>query len=348
MAGGASGREVEQVRQSVRAWLGAAFGAPPPSQDLDENGWAYARGVGVAGLVRRAVEQAGGRLVPSASNVEAARDLRAALQVDLDRRALSRLLTDAGIPHVWLKGAVSDHALHGGIGARQTCDLDVWIQPADEPAARRALLRAGYAEVMFAGHRLRKRLSKERLWTHPGRMPVDLHVRLVDSLLPRAPHDMWQRALALRARAPMLEPCDALLYTAANWAGGGFDGTEKLAADGMALWRSVDWCEIERRLARWPVQRALWIFLDTIRTQFLDPVPMSWIETLQPPPGHRAVLRRAVQKKRSTLHQMTSWQWALNGRATWPIRAIGTWGLVRLGDGVWDHVSLRLARDETS
>jgi Uncharacterised nucleotidyltransferase len=94
---------------------------------------------------------------------------------------ICRLLRDAGVGAVCLKGPTLAHWLYGTVGFRRFADLDVMVAPRDVTAAYRALAPHGY--------RLPERMSVRTAqaiyrglgaWplTHTDRYPVDLHFRL--------------------------------------------------------------------------------------------------------------------------------------------------------------------------
>jgi hypothetical protein len=94
---------------------------------------------------------------------------------------IGRLLRDAGVRAVCLKGPTLAQSLYGTVGFRRFTDLDVMVAPRDVAAAYRALASHGYA--LPEGMTVRTAQAIYRglgAWplTHTDRYPVDLHFRV--------------------------------------------------------------------------------------------------------------------------------------------------------------------------
>jgi len=94
---------------------------------------------------------------------------------------IGRLLRDAGVRVVWLKGPTLAHWLYGTAGFRRFVDLDVMVAPRDVAGAYRALAPHGYQLPESISVRTAQAIYRGLgAWplTHIDRYPVDLHFRL--------------------------------------------------------------------------------------------------------------------------------------------------------------------------
>jgi hypothetical protein len=94
---------------------------------------------------------------------------------------IGRLLRDAGVRVVWLKGPTLAQWLYGTAGFRRFADLDAMVAPRDVTGAYRALAPHGYRLPESMGVRTAQAIYRGLgAWplTHPDRYPVDLHFRL--------------------------------------------------------------------------------------------------------------------------------------------------------------------------
>jgi Uncharacterised nucleotidyltransferase len=94
---------------------------------------------------------------------------------------ISRVLRDAGLRSVCLKGPILARWLYGTAGFRRFTDLDIMVAPRDVTAVYQVLEQHGYAlpDRMTVGtaRAIYRRLGAWPL-THADRYPVDLHFRL--------------------------------------------------------------------------------------------------------------------------------------------------------------------------
>jgi hypothetical protein len=94
---------------------------------------------------------------------------------------IGRLLRDAGVRAVCLKGPTLAQWLYGTVAGRWFADLDVMVAPQDVTAAYRALAPRGYRLPEGMTVRTAKAIYRGLgAWplTHTHRYPIDLHFRL--------------------------------------------------------------------------------------------------------------------------------------------------------------------------
>jgi hypothetical protein len=149
----------------------------------------------VEGLVHRALSSSGAA-VPEAEktwlqDAASAIGLQNLLQAAESAR-LHKLLGEAGIAAVFLKGATLSQLVYKMLGVKQAWDIDLLV-PRDKASAAAAILRSAGYERTLPGPEFDDSsaewatLWKETLWTHvKSGLVVELHTALVDNprLLP--------------------------------------------------------------------------------------------------------------------------------------------------------------------
>lgn len=96
------------------------------------------------------------------------------LRLRQELEAVRATLKDAGVPHIFLKGAIWRSSLYPFPQLRLPTDLDLYIPRASLPQAARALLSMGYLpSTTFPSED-----NFEWIWEAPGRYPLDLHFAL--------------------------------------------------------------------------------------------------------------------------------------------------------------------------
>ncbi len=163
-------------------------------------GWALFRKLArrhrVEGLVHRALTSSGAAL-PEAEKAWL-RDAASSIGMDnllqaAESARLHKLLGEAGIVGVFLKGATLSQLVYKMLGVKQAWDIDLLV-PRDKASAAAAILRSAGYERTLPGPEFSDEagvewaaLWKETLWTHlKSGLVVELHTGLVDNprLLP--------------------------------------------------------------------------------------------------------------------------------------------------------------------
>lgn len=217
----------------------------------------------VEGLVSNALEQA---QVGAPDPVRA--ELRAQAQ-DVARRNLAfaaeslriqRLLEEAGIAFLFVKGATLDMLAYGSLGLKKARDIDLLIAPEAAGQACGLLSAAGYVRTLPGPEIGPDRfpvwleLCKETSWTHArSGTVVELHTGLVDNpdLLPNvSAHSPRQWVeVAPGARLPTLARDELFAYLCVHGATHSWSRM-KWIADLAALLKDSDSAELERLYRR--------------------------------------------------------------------------------------------------
>jgi hypothetical protein len=151
---------------------------------------AYAMRHRVEGLAHHALRSAGiagagaatGRVAQAAGEI--ARDNLASAA---EAFRLHRLLGEAGLPHLFVKGTTLARLAYGGLALKRSLDIDVLVRADDYAAACGLLARAGYRCIHPGALPLERILrhaagEKDSVWRHPEtRIVVELHQRLTNN-----------------------------------------------------------------------------------------------------------------------------------------------------------------------
>lgn len=306
------------LTHALRAALLSSRGAAVPSLHLEEEiASAVLEEAGLArldGLVSQGLVALGN--APLAGEAAKRRRQGAVLSLWLHehRRRVSAALDAREIPHVYLKGALSD-ALHWrGSGLRGTSDLDVLVAAGDADHAVQALSVLDARELDFSRYRVSVGLGHARVLSLPtaGDLIVDLHTSLISEPPFRDPsEEVLQRAVVYRTavgdiRGPERE--DALLFAAANLASDGFSGRAKLALDAACLLDEGGLRSdvVLARASEWGCAAAVWALLRIVEVRLGG----------RPDPSLMSALRPASRRRRALLE-------ALAGVHTAPLRLRG-------------------------
>ncbi|MBK7917817.1 MAG: nucleotidyltransferase family protein [Chloroflexi bacterium] len=225
-------------------------------------------------------------------------------------REISGVLSEAGIPALWLKGVALGQTIYPEAWLRTMSDVDVWLPEEWMAAALTALQRRGYQ--MHAGREERplalQQLSQGEIkLTRSGEYPqlVELHwgplagwwmarTTAVDSLA------MWARRESLPGvpGGYQLEAVDMTLQVAVHLAinhgfqAGAVRGLIDLAR--LAQQRGVDWGEVAERAAAWRVGTAVSTVLELL-DQLIGVAGMEEkLGGIRPSAVRRYLLRRLV------------------------------------------------------
>ncbi len=145
----------------------------------------------VEGLVSDALRRSGVELprdVATALDTAAAEIARDNLFFAAESRRLHRLLGEAGVPHLFVKGATLDMLAYGSLAVKRGRDIDILVEPAAAVRASDLLASGGYRRVI-PGPEVGPgqfeqwvALCKESNWQHvTSGLIVELHTELVDN-----------------------------------------------------------------------------------------------------------------------------------------------------------------------
>lgn len=277
---------------------------------------------------------------------------RAALAQSLSlhhaRAQLSAALDEHGVPHVYLKGTLSDALFWRGSGVRGVTDIDLLVAPVDEPYAHAALTSLGLVRPVRVGVAT-DTAAQERLYGGELRgrpINVDLHVGVCRSPPYRDPGG----AIVERRRVyptplgaiPGPSPEDALLQATLNLATAKFfSGRFKLLLD-AACWLSsgdVDLDTYADRARRANAGWAAWALLSLVEARFVVDVPRDLLRRLHPGPARARIASRlagvgCVPRVPTSRAARVLVEWPLIGRPLWPAELLVRWAGWKLGDMV--------------
>ncbi len=215
----------------------------------------------VEGLVHDGLKRAG--VVPppelgSSLAAEAADIARRNLGFAAECKALRALLDEAGLDHLFIKGATLNILAYGTLALKKACDIDLLVDPDDYEQAVDLVEARGYRCVIPGPDSDRAdildwaRSHKHTLWTRSG-IVLELHSSLVDNppLLPglsvRSPRQAVEIASGIVL--PTLATEELFAYLCAHGATHGWSRLKWLA-DVAALIKDESGAGIERLHAR--------------------------------------------------------------------------------------------------
>ncbi len=215
----------------------------------------------VEGLVHDGLKRAGVAAPPdlAASLAAEASDIaRRNLAFAAECLALDRLLADAGVDRLFIKGATLAILAYGTLALKKACDIDLLVDPADYAQAVARVEARGYRCVIPGPDPSREsildwaRRHKHTLWVRSG-ITLELHSSLVENppLLPglslRSPRQAVEIAPAIRLET--LADEELFAYLCAHGATHGWSRLKWLA-DVAAFIKDRGDKEIERLHAR--------------------------------------------------------------------------------------------------
>ncbi len=156
---------------------------------------------------------------------------------------ISQRLAAANIRHLGIKGPVLAQQIYGDVGARDSKDLDLLVDPAAIGEATAILASMGFTETgTGTGRGDTEADNKHRTFFGHG-VEVEMHTRLLDveALLPLSFEAVWARRVTVLLGAvavPALSIADTFLYLCAHGA--------------QHLWFRLKWLEDIARIVRLP------------------------------------------------------------------------------------------------
>ena len=155
---------------------------------------------------------------------------------------ISQRLAAANVRHLAIKGPVLAQQIYGDVGARDSKDLDLLVDPASATEAATTLIAIGFTETGETERGDTPADNKHRTFVGHG-IEVEVHTRLLDvaAMLPLSFDAVWARreTVTLGAVAiPALSMVDTLLYLCAHGA--------------QHLWFRLKWLEDIARIVTLP------------------------------------------------------------------------------------------------
>jgi putative nucleotidyltransferase-like protein len=217
-----------------------------------------------------------------------------------------RVLHDAGIRVMLLKGAALAHTVYGGVRHRPMSDVDLLVDPSTAHKARRLLLAAGWGEIVGG--------IPESVYDRHHHLPPlrdarapDLQVEIHTALFPeRQPfafdaRDLWAHAQPLGGEFPDVFVPDrvhSLLHACLHflWSHQGRFGVWRTIRDVDAITRAgaIDWSAfIDAARATRGATSCYWTFRITEVASGVR-VPDHVLRELQPP--RRPYMLRAIER----------------------------------------------------
>ncbi len=223
-----------------------------------------------------------------------------------ETEAVLRALADAGIETVLMKGTPLAYTVYAEPACRLKGDLDIWLPPAQFPAAIEALRPLGYAPrdksdrpaafISLTGG------EQQLIGRDPGTGLVELQwPALRGEWVRRAAavdHDaIWARRVAvpIEGRSTWaMAPEDLLihlcLHLAINHGFGEPALRNLLDVHLVAVRLSPDWDAVAERAQAWRLATMLWTTLSLAVQLWGAPVPASVLAALQPGPARRRAI----------------------------------------------------------
>jgi putative nucleotidyltransferase-like protein len=177
----------------------------------------------------------------------------AMLHLETRLRESLRMLHDAGVRVMLLKGAALAHTAYAGIRQRPMSDLDLLVDPSNAHLARRMMLSAGWSEIVggipesvYDRHHHLPPLRDSR----SSDLQLEIHTALFPERQPFAfdARDLWARAKPLGSAFPDAfapDPLHSLLHACLHflWSHQGRFGVWRTIRDIEAIMRKggVDW-----------------------------------------------------------------------------------------------------------
>jgi hypothetical protein len=209
------------------------------------------------GLSGAGIEAPGGLGVRLAAEASAIARRNLAFAAECLR--LDRLLEQAGLDRLFLKGVTLNMLAYDTLALKQAVDIDLLVDPARYRAAAETLVAAGYAcfipgpdpdlDAIVAWAKAHKHSN----WTSPGGVHLEMHSLLVDNpiLLPGIGVGSPRQTVEIMPgrSLPTLGPDELFAYLCAHGAAHGW-ARLKWLADVAALLSDEEEAEIERLHAR--------------------------------------------------------------------------------------------------
>lgn len=264
--------------------------------------------------------------VPPSARTELEGQMRAALGHSLLLTGeLLRLLQDLhaqGIPALPFKGPALAATLHGDVALRQCDDLDLLVQQADFPQAKRRLLALGYQpQYVLTERQAQASLGRGHAeafmrGSDAARVVVDLHWRIRSRVSPLHLDldGLWARRVPVSlagTTVATLAPEDVLLVICAHGSHHHWSRLQWIC-DVARLVRvrpTLDWSRITEQARTARSQRMLWLGLCLAQDLLAAPLPPEVAPQVQ---HHPPTTRLARQVRRhlleGALDQPPHWQ----------------------------------------
>jgi hypothetical protein len=199
---------------------------------------------------------------------------------------LLRVLHDAGIETLVLKGAALSILHYRDSGSRPMEDFDVLVHRRDAPRAAALLETAGWVQLNTAWppETMFRVVSSVGFRNDRG-TEFDLHWNPLYEVVPEAP--IWDHAVPLEiggVSTLALDPTDQLMHVCVHglsW----FPAPLRWISDAVVTSRAqdpgIDWDRLADQAARWQLSARMETALELLRDSFDVPVPESTLERLR-------------------------------------------------------------------
>jgi putative nucleotidyltransferase-like protein len=198
------------------------------------------------------------------------------------------ILRGVGASALLLKGVALAESAYTQSRLRHCHDLDLLVEAESLPAAREALLAAGYRPVVLAGTG-RGQDGASLALQHEGGLPVNLHTKLWAAGTP----DGTLAAFRRRARTidiegesvPIFAPMDMLLYVCGHAGIGAGPGNWTWIVDAAMILRrhppgAEDWAGLVRTAAESGIAVALAVRFSELAARFDLAIPVGVLDAL--------------------------------------------------------------------
>jgi hypothetical protein len=281
--------------------------------------WAdWLRGQGIAAYAWWRLKEAGcaAALLPAVARPLRGAYYAAAGDAELHRAELSAALVTlrlAGVVPILFKGAALAYTVYPDPACRPMGDLDLWVTAESMPAARAALLSAGYSEHEKDDRPLAIQAQMagevQLVGRKAGQGLIELHWGAFAGEWLRRTADVDHREIFCRARATriagheawIMAPEDAAIQLAVHLAVNhqmAYPGVRGLL-DVALLSRieQLDWPRLVERAEQWRVATATWLVLSLTESLFGLPGAQEAISEMAPRSRRLTVLRGFVSEE---------------------------------------------------
>ena len=246
-----------------------------------------------------------------------------------------KLLRDASIPVIALKGAQLAEQFYALPALRYMGDLDVLLKSDDLPRVDALLLGMGCTPT--EQHRIEAQDNNEFAYIMPDRaVTLEVHWKILSALFPFAidTEGLWARAQPARlagVEAAVLCPEDLLLHLCLH-AGctHGFEPGLKLFCDIAEIIQhagGVNWAQVQQRAAAWGIEKCVYLTLKLTEELLAVTLPTGLLNDLKPDDFDErfvTIAKEQIFSRRDGTRQPLS---------MWPAVA-SFWGATRLRDKI--------------
>lgn len=229
------------------------------------------------------------------------------LVFEMEWQRVLRLLDEAGIENVLLKGAAFAQTIYSEPWHRQMGDIDVWVRTKNLSAAGQVLVENGYEEIseLTRPRELQIAYDGELKFVRRAgpKILVELHGNLYSGMWPRLAasideNGIWSRRVYCESGGFWhLDPYDMWIHVCVHSVICHQLANRANAFKDLAALRdahSLDWELIAERARSWAVSRAVWLVTYAFHKTNERGAEANLLDILAPPPLVRRLLEKLL------------------------------------------------------